>query len=79
MRFGCPVLLECSLVIYSGGVNCCFACIFYRNPELNGPQFFFDFMGSKVVGDFRCESSEYVAYCYWADAAIFFPKGSRIG
>ena len=36
-------------------------------------------MGSKVVGDFRCESSESVAYCYWTDAAIFFQKGSEIG
>ena len=62
----------------SGGVNCDFACIFYRNTELKGPQKICDFMRSKVVGDFRCESSENVAYCYWADAAIFFLRAVRL-
>ena len=60
-------------------MNSGFACISNRNSELNGPQQIRDFMGSNVVGDFRCESSENVAYCYWSDAAIFFPKGSEIG
>ena len=36
-------------------------------------------MGSNVVGEFRCDLSEYVAYCYWADTAVLFPKGSEIG
>ena len=35
-------------------------------------------MGSKVVGDFRCESLENVAYCYWADAAIFFLRAVKL-
>ena len=40
---------------------------------------FFRLYGKQVFGDFRCESSENVAYCYWTDAAIFFPKGCEIG
>ena len=77
-RFLCPVLLECSLVIILAEWTAASHAFFYRNTELKRPQKICDFMRTKVVGNFRCESSENVAYCYWADAAIFFLRAVRL-